>query len=557
MIRKKIIEFLSKKLDSHFTLLIPKNPDHGDYAIHEKQVGSLSNQSLFEKVEKKGGFINFFINRQILIEEMNNVIQTKDTYGSADLLTKQKIMVEFAHPNTHKLFHIGHLRNIILGEAISRLLTLAGASVVRTNYQGDVGLHIAKCLWGMQNATPRLRSGSKLEFQNLDEKIHYLAQAYVEGNKAYATDERAKRAINQLNRLIFEKDQSTVNLWRETRQWSLEYFDSIYKRLEVKFDRLYFESQVADQGLQLAREALKKGILEVSEGAIIFNGKKYGLDTRVFVNSQGLPTYEAKELGLSQMEFSDFGQLDRCIHVVGSEQTSFFKTVFKVEELLDQKTYEDKQRHFVYGFVRLKAGKMSSREGNVVTADQLLTAVKDKIITTFKCDQTTAESLTLASVKYGFLKIDPKKDLSFDIDESISLQGNSGPYLLYAYARTQSIMSKSEIRTGPISSPSRAQSRDKPETNSKLKIDKEEQSLLRSFFRFPELVETAASQYAPHFLCAYAFDLAQKFNLFYEKLPILKAEARQRAERLRLTAATGQILKNALFLLGIKTVDKI
>lgn len=545
MIKQKIIQFLNTQLGSTtYTLITPKDSSFGDYAIHQNavksqklKVKSLMNKKLFEKIEEKAGFINFFISKKLLIETADTILQEKERYGTNSMLKDQHIMVEFAHPNTHKLFHIGHLRNIILGESISRILTADGARVTRANYQGDVGLHIAKCLWKIKNV--------KFTGATIQEKVKLLGNAYTEGNKTYEKDEQAKKEIHEINRQIFAKDPAIMPLWKETRELSLAYFNSIYQRLGTTFDRLYFESEVADTGKTIANNALEKSILIKSEGAVIFDGKKYGVDTRVFINSQGLPTYEAKELGLARLEFSDFGSLNRCIHVVAAEQISFFKTVFKVEELLDATLYKNKQYHLIYGMVKLKSGKMSSREGTVIEVMQLLDEVKNKLQTAFSYDEKTAETVAIAAVKYAFLKIDPKKDLVFDIDESISLRGNSGPYVLYAYARAKSIIRKSKI---PIAT-------DIP--HGKIETRDEEKNLLRSLLKFPDIVASASLHYSPHLICAYAFATAHQFNLFYEKLPILKAEKIHRDYRIELTTATSHVLHNALALLGIHPLEKL
>lgn len=546
MIKTKVVHFLQQQLHSTaFTLLTPKDSSLGDFAIHKSAVKNekinLQNlaEDCFDTVEEKGNFVNFFVSRKLLLEALDTILHQQENYGTLTIFKNKKIMVEFAHPNTHKLFHIGHLRNIILGESLSRMMTAAGADIIRANYQGDVGLHIAKCLWAVQ------RRKSIGESPKEKGKMQFLGKAYADGNKAYTNDETAKKEIDEMNRQIFNKDPAIIKLWNETRQWSLDYFSAIYERLNVAFDRLYFESEVADKGLSLAQTAQKKGVLTKSDGAVIFDGKKYGVDTRVFINSKGLPTYEAKELGLAADEFSEFGTLDRCIHVVGSEQASFFKTLFCVEALMDEQLYKDKQYHLIYGMVRLKEGKMSSREDMVIEGPWLLDEIKKKLQKAFSCTGEIAEVLTIAAVKYAFLKVDPKKDIVFDIDQSINLHGNSGPYLLYTYARMRSVITKAKGERG------------KAERDEKIPLAPEEQQLLRLFFRFPEVVESAAVNKSPHLICAYAFDLAQTFNLLYEKLPIIKAEEKQRALRLNLTQGSAQLLKNSFTLLGIEAVERI
>lgn len=554
MIKDQVVAFLREKIGQPVTLLTPKDMSFGDYAINVHQTGNLnldagnskfietlSQSELFEKVEQVGSFINLTINRKLLFEELNLILSEPEQYGK---LSKKNntIIFEFAHPNTHKLFHIGHLRNISTGESLSRILTAFGTRVIRVNYQGDVGLHIAKCLYGIQQRMDELKN-----LKTLDEKIAFLGKTYTEGTNAY-DDEKAKEKINIINRQIFEMDPEIKPLWEETRAWSLEYYDLIYKRVGTKFDRLFFESEVADSGLAIAKDALQKGILTESEGAVVFDGSKYGIDTRVFINSLGLPTYEAKELGLAELEFSEFGTVNKCIHVVTPEQSSFFKVTFKVQELLNPQKYTDKQMHFAYEFVDLKGDKMSSRKGNVLTGEWLLDEVKERLKTTFSLDDEKAEILAIGAVKYAFLKVDAKRKILFSIEESISISGNSGPYIQYAYARCMSILKKvPPIEIATLSLVAR---------NDELK--NEELALVRTFFRFPEVIDAAATAYAPHLIATYLFDLTQKFSVFYEKCPIVKAESIElQAMRATLVAATGQILKNGLHLLGIEVLESI
>src|SRR3989338_8352261 len=291
-------------------------------------------------------------------------------------------------------------------------------------------VQIEKCLWQLGKIV-KTKGPDLFKKKTLQEKIALLGQAYSSGSKAFEEDARAKKEIVEVNKMIYEQHGDIISLWKETRQWSLDYFDSIYARVYTKFDRLYFESEFAERGKKIIQEALKKKILVKSKEAVIFDGKKYGLDTRVFLNALGIPTYEGKELALAEKEFSDFGLLDKCMHVVGPEQNSFFKVTFKVEELLDPKKYKDKQKHLIGGWVRLKHGKMSSRSGVVVEGQWLIDEAKKKIQEKFNCPDETAEVLAVASVKYSFLKKGISSEIVFDFDESISLDCNSAPYLIY------------------------------------------------------------------------------------------------------------------------------
>ena len=555
------------------TLEKPANSDFGDYStsialkltkqlkkspllIAEEIKKNFPKSDLIEKIDVlKPGFVNFWISTVQSINQLTEIIENGFTYPEYYFGKNKKIMVEFAHPNTHKLFHIGHLRNISTGESVVRILEAVGNKVIRSNYEGDVGLHIAKCLFGIKNSKTDIK-----KLKTLQEKIEFIGKMYSSGTKAYEDDEKSKQEIIKINKMIYDRDPEIMPLWTETRQWSLEYFDQNYKRFYSHFDRLYFESEFYERGVEIVNDALKKGILEKSQGAIIFNGKKYGIDTRVFVNSLGFPTYEGKEPALAEKEFTDFGELDKAIHVVTPEQTSFFKVTFKVEELLDEKKYKDKQYHLIYEWVKLKAGKMSSREGNIIEANWLIDEVKKKILEKSKCDEETAEILAVASVKYSFLKNGTQTIIHFDIDESIAVDGNSAPYLIYTYVRCQSVLNKSGLchpleKGDPGALDSRLRGNDNQGTMKQFNND--ESNVLRLINQFPEIVQQAAIQLSPNLIANYLYDLAQKYNYFYQKNKILESEKETKQFRLMLTKAVGKIIKEGLYLLGIKTVEKM
>lgn len=487
------------------------------------------------KIEIAGpGFINFFLSEKPLVAELARISKDGDEYGKQAGRSKQKYMVEFAHPNTHKSFHIGHLRNIITGEAISRILEASGVKVIRVNYQGDVGLHIAKAIWGIK----------KIGFYDptgVRERAEYLAKAYVAGSQAYEEDEEAKKGIEELNKRLYEaKDAELVELYQKTRKWSLNYFDTIYKRVYTKFDRLYFESEVFESGRERALKALEKGILIKSEGAIIYPGEVKGLHNRVFINSHGLPTYEAKDLGLADLQFSEYLP-DKVVHIVGPEQKGYFEVVFRALEDIDPKI-KGKELHLPYGWVSLKGGKMSSRKGNVVLGEWLLDEVKRKIVEKYGSEEAVAEKVAVAATKYSFLKVNISQDIAFDIDESVSIEGNSGPYLQYTYARSQSVLAKAK-ETKEINK------------NNQPALVPEEVSVLRSLIRFPEVISMSVRNYSPNLICNYLFDLAQKYNNFYNQQRIIGSENEN--FRLSLTKATGQVIKNGLNLLGIEAPERM
>lgn len=563
MIKNKIIKNLQttlKKLGVEgvdVDLQPPANLDFGDYStsialkltkvlkknpleIAEMIKKELSKSELVDQIDIiKPGFINFRISKKYLIKKAISIYKNEFGFPEYFLGKNKKVMVEFAHPNTHKLFHIGHFRNISTGESIVRILEAVGNKVIRANYQGDVGLHIAKCLYGINSSSFDIK-----KLNSLKEKIEFIGKMYTAGTKAYEEDPEAKEEILKINKMIYDNDPEIMPLWSETKKWSLEYFNEVYKRVYSYFDRLFLENEVTKRGLEISKELLEKGILEKSEGAIVFNGKKYGLDTRVFINSLGFPTYEGKEMGLAEIEFKEFGELDKIIHIVTPEQTSFFKVTFKVEELINEKKYKGKQFHLIYEWVKLKEGKMSSREGNIIEANWLIDQIKEKILKNFKCDQETAETLAVAAAKYSFLKNSTKTIIHFDIDESIAVDGNSAPYLIYTYVRCQSILNKENNNL------------DYPQIDEKT-ISDDELRLIRKIYQFNNIVLKAAQDYSPNFIATYLYELASQYNLFYQKNPILKAENNKKELRLLITHATAKTIKKGLELLGIKTVEKM
>lgn len=551
----------------------PKDTDHGDFSSNvalivgkvlkrsprelAKEIvknieDGISNVEFLDKVEIAGpGFINFWVSNEVLFKNIQQITEKKDEYGKSDVLKSKRVMVEFTDPNPFKEFHIGHLYSNTVGESLSRLFEANGANVKRANYQGDVGLHVAKALYGLQQKLKN--SGFTIhewEKKDLKERAKFLGEAYALGANAYEENEEAKKEIAELNKKVFEKDSSIQELYEKGRQWTLDYFEEIYKRLGTKFDFYYFESVAGPIGLQLVLENLKKGIFEESEGAVIFPGKKYGLHNRVFINSLGLPTYEAKELGLAPTKYKDFAY-DTSIIVTGNEINEYFRVLLKALSLISP-DLAAKTTHISHGMVRLPSGKMSSRTGNVVTGESMLDEAKKKAEEIAKnieyrtenkekSKDDVSEVIGVGAVKYALLKNGIGKDVKFDFDEVVSFEGNSGPYLQYTYVRTHSILEKAKAKTYEFSA--------------RTKLEKEEAEVVRHLLHFQDVIKRAAGEYSPNLIATYLYELAQKFNLFYEKHQII--ESKHADFRLALTEATGQVLKNGLYLLGIKMVERM
>lgn len=513
------------------------NPVQASAALKEKI--KIKNNGAIAKVECFGPYLNFFLNPQylaaaVLVNKKADKIKIK----------RQKIMIEFAHPNTHKAFHIGHLRNITTGESVARILDYVGHKVIRANYQGDVGMHIAKALWGLKQLDSK-----ELEIADMDERVKLLGKAYANGSSAYESSEASKQEIIAINDQIYSGDKAIKKLYQETRKWSLDYFAKIYKRVGAKFDRLYFESEAFEEGIKLVKDFLKKKVFEVGEGgAIIFPGEKYGLHSRVFITAKGFPTYEAKDQALARMQFKEYNP-DKILHVVAREQTEYFKVIIKALEFTCPKS-KGREEHLIYGWVSLKEGKMSSRSGNVVLGEWLLDSVKEEVEKIIhghdegsKIDTDTAEKIAVAAVKYAFLRTGVKNDIIFDLKESVSLTGNSGAYLLYILARIKSILRKADKISNKIKIPA--------------EIQPAEKKLLLQVSEFNNVIPIAAQNYDPSQIAQYLFNLAQAFNDFYEKCQVLSATDDIKNFRLGLINKVNQIVEKGLFLLGIETVERM
>ncbi len=580
MIKEDIQGFIQKACailgykSEEIALEHPENPEHGDYSTNialvlakklgknPRDVAELIAKEItpvknVEKIEVAGpGFINFFLSREYFFSALQDIQKKKDAYGKRSASKGGKVMVEFTDPNPFKEFHIGHLYSNIVGESLSRLFEATGATVKRANYQGDVGLHVAKAVWGMKkDMESQGMTLQALGKRTLRERVQFLGGAYAKGAKTYEEDAQAKLGIEDLNQKIFALDKAVKELYQKGKKWSLEYFEEIYKRLGTKFDYYYFESEVGKTGLALVQQGLDKGIFEKSQGAVIFPGEKYGLHSRVFINSLGLPTYEAKELGLAPTKYKDF-KYDLSVIITGNEIIDYFKVLLAALKKMNPSLAE-KTRHLSHGMVRLPEGKISSRTGSVITAESLLQDVKSRVSQIMESSGTeipaiekenVAEVIALGAMKYSLLRVGLGKDIIFDFDKSLSLEGESGPYLQYTYARCKSILRKSKPNLVKLSL-------------AKLSLTKftpEEMALLRLLYRFEEVVQEAAEKFSPNLLCNFVFDLAQRYNLFYNTNPVLKAETEETKNfRLLLTASVAQVIKNGLSLLGIVAPERM
>jgi len=482
------------------------------------------------------GFINFKLNDQNLWSEMLR--------DSEQPLAGQKIVIEFSDPNPFKILHAGHLYTSVVGSAIANLLTKAGAITYRVNYGGDVGLHVARTMWAIIDEL-KGEYPEKLSSIESKQRSAWLSQLYVKGNNAYQDNPLVKEQIIELNKLIYkiqadnDHDSDLAKIYWTTREWSYQSFDEFYGQLNIHFDKTYAESQTAPIGIAMVNQQLSKGVFVKSNGAVIFDGEKYGLHARVFVNSQGLPTYEAKELGLAELKNRDFNY-DQSVIITANEQEQYMAVVLKALEQFRPELAK-KTVHLHHGMLRLSGGKkMSSRLGNIVTANDVLTFAQKAAE---KINNNADEQIVLAAVKYSMLKQRMGGDIVYDPVESVSIIGNSGPYLQYAYARAQSILAKA----GSVSS--------MPTIDQDVVLNDDERTLVLKLSRFREALKSAGLQFSPNILCAYLYELTQEFNHFYEHNRVI--DDQRQDLRLFLLKTYGERLKNGLELLGIAALDKV
>ncbi len=497
-----------------------------------------------EKVDVAGpGFINFYPTTQLYIDSTTSILSNSDQWGKNDSFKSKNILIEFTDPNPFKEFHIGHLMSNCIGESLSRLYEFSGANVIRLCYQGDVGMHVAKTVWAWRhNMTEKKTNLDEVLKLNLNKRVKLLGEWYVRGSKIYADGtEEEKLEIKEINKLVFSRDNEDINqLYDLGKEWSLEAFENIYQKLGTKFKKYYFESETAKVGQEIVLNNLGKTFLK-SKNAVIFPGEEYGLHTRVFINSQGLPTYEAKELGLAVKKDKDFSY-DLSIIVTANEINDYFRVLLSVIKNIYPNIFE-KTLHVGHGMLRLPQGKMSSRTGNIITGDGLIDLVSENIKEINpKESEKLCTDLAVSAIKFSLLKQHIGKDIIFDLKESVSLHGSTGIYLQYTHARAVSLLEKGKFSEKNINI-------------KKMDIDLKLTPIYRSVFTFPFIVYTACKARAPNFIASYLLNLAQLYNSYYAENKIIGSE--QENVGLVTTFLIKITLQKGLLVLGINPVDQI
>lgn len=557
IIANLLAQQLKKELSAIAPLIeIPHDTNNGDYAfpcftlakeikknpveIAKELASQLKLSNELEKIEAKGPYLNFFANRSLLAQQtLKTILKEKDKYGSKKKKNTENVVIEFSQANTHKAFHIGHVRGTSLGESLARIASFSGDKVTRANYQGDTGMHVAKWLWCYQTFHKN---------EPLKQDEGWIASLYVEAVKRLSEHPEDEQKVVALNHALESRaDKTLITLWKKTRKLSLDAFESIYQDLGTRFDVYFFESEVEARGKEISGELVKKGIAELSEGATIVRLEQDNLGVWVLLRKDDTVLYSAKDLALAERKFNEF-KVDRSVYVVGAAQRHHFMQLFTTLRRMQFKQAA-KCTYVPVSEVRLPWGKMSSRTGdNVLYSDfkkEIIEYAQQEIKK--RHPSISPEDLTkralgiaIAAIKYDMLKQDVNKSLIFNKEESLKFEGDTGPYLLYTYARAQSILTKAKKSHVPPKLPA---------------LTEKEKQLVVQLTKFPNVVQAAYASFAPNLIANYAYHLAQAFNEFYHSHPVI--DSKEEAFRLQLVTTFCVVFKNALSLLGIPVLKKM
>jgi arginyl-tRNA synthetase len=541
--------------DVAFSIERPTEAAHGDYATNAALVAAKSlgknprsladslapviEEALGESVERVEvagpGFINVTLSPATVGALVAEAVAQGEAWGKGNARAGKRVVVEYSNPNPFKEMHIGHLMSNIVGEAASRLVEASGAAVVRDTFGGDVGPHVAKALWQLRK-----------EDVTAIESAKQLGEAYAKGSQAYEDDAQAHAEIDALNTEIYDlvarkgdasltaEENALLSLWSQGREVSMTEFRRLFARLGTTLDYELFDSDTTEPGLRVVNDGLAKGVFEKSEGAVIYRGEKRGLHTLVFITSRGTPTYEAKDIGLAFLKEERIGG-DESIIITAVEQVGHFK-VFLAALSEIAPALAAKTRHVPHGLLRLASGKMSSRKGNVITAGEIIADMIARA-SAKNGDPLIAEAVAIGAVKFMILRQSPGQDIVFDPERSLSLEGDSGPYLQYALVRAAKILAYSSEEAGGSALPP------------------EPYAIERLVMHFPEVVARASRELAPNLLVNYLLELASAWNNFYANEQVLGSP--EEAYKMRVTRAFAHTMANGLTLLGIPAPERM
>ncbi len=543
-----------------FTKLSRKSPEQTGTDIGEFIKNELPQVSGFNVIK---GFLNISLADSYWLDKFYNSVLSDDF--AVFKPRKKKVMVEYSSPNTNKPLHLGHVRNNLLGFSVAKILEAAGYEVIKANLVNDRGIHICKSMLAWQ----KFGHGETPESAGI-KGDHLVGKYYVIFDKEYKkeievliasgqTDDEAKKnapLIKEAQEMLIKweaGDEQVIALWKTMNSWVYAGFSETYQSLGVEFDQFYYESDTYLLGKDIVEEGLQKGVFfQKEDGSVWIDLTADGLDQKLLRRSDGTSVYMTQDLGTAQLKYNNF-QMDESIYVVGNEQDYHFKVLFLVLEKLG-KSWAKGLYHLSYGMVDLPSGKMKSREGTVVDADDLINEMeqtaKEHTEALGKVDAfNESEKLQLyhtigmGALKYFLLKVDPKKRLLFDPSESVDFQGHTGPFIQYTHARIRSVLNRAPFEVG-VEKVSR--------------LFPEERDLILLLIQFPDMIEAAALAYNPAAIANYIYEVAKEFNKFYHELSILQADDQLTKNfRLKLADASGKVIKKGMGLLGIDVPERM
>jgi len=504
----------------------------------------------FEKVEAVNGYVNLYFDSDAFARRVVDSVLAQGAGFGRGADSGRTVMVEYSQPNTHKAFHVGHLRNMVLGSSVCEIIAFSGSKVIRSNYIGDIGLHVIKWLWNYihyHNGEEPPRDGM----------TRWMGGLYAEAVKRLEENPDLDEQVRALFKRWDERDPQIVALWKQTRQWSLEAFKQVYDLLGIYFDRVYFESDVEDSGKDIVSGLINKGIArdERPEGAVIVDldtimGTKEKYRVLVILRSDGTSLYSTKDLSLAIQKFTEY-PLNQSIYVIDVRQSLYMQQIFKVMELMGYE-WAKNCYHLAYEIVNLPGNvTIASREGTVVLLEDLISEAEKRarVIVEEKnpdlaadVKARVAQTVAIGAIKYSLLNRDNTKIITFDWNAAMDVNGQAAPYIQYAAVRANSILRKVQFSIPESGQVGYTLSRDEVE-------------LVDYLTRFPQEVQRAAKDMRPLLIANYAFELAKVFSNFYNNCPVLTAEGPARDFRLRMTAAAKQVITNSLNLLGIEVPE--
>jgi arginyl-tRNA synthetase len=495
-------------------------------------------------IQTQGPYINFFLDRKKLaINLINDIKSLGDKYGKPDLTEKKIIntMVEFPSPNTNKPLHLGHLRNMTIGESVSRMLEFNGEKVIRANLNNDRGIHICKSMAAYEFYGRKRKPNTKKQKSD-----HFVGDFYVMFNKKEKSNAKMELESHRLLQKWEQGDKHVLALWKKMNNWALDGFKQTYSKFGVKHDVEFFESEIYKEGKEIVEKGLKDKILiKKEDGAVVADLKKEGFGEKILLRGDGTSIYMTQDLYLAKLK-QDKYKLDKSIYVVGNEQNYHFQVLFTILKKLGF-NFEG-LKHLSYGMVNLPSGKMKSREGTVVDADDLIeevqNLVKKELKSRGKISKKELEDkslkIALAAIKYILLRVDTRKDMVFNPKESIDFEGDTGPYILYSYARASSIIKKLKKQNNLSSSG---------------ELEESEISLIKKLSEFKDIISKSLKDLNPSIIANYSYQLSKTFNEFYHACPVIGSE--KEVFRIDLVNSFRQVLKNSLNLLGIEPLEKM